>query len=181
MPRSLLVVAFAAILASAASAQQVLDQPLTYPASDWSRFEGQQAGDWVVHENGFGGEDRIEVRSLDPEARTIVLDQLVEGMILRQTIRCTGPDREGAAPGPVAEGDEVVTIGGREFASHWVETRPPCEFGELVEKTWYSKEVPVVGLDGDAAHGGVLRFEAAVDGERTNSSYALLSFGRAGD
>jgi hypothetical protein len=42
----------------------------------------------------------------------------------------------------VAQGKETLTIGGREYAATWYESKGTTEAGESIARTWISDEAP---------------------------------------
>ena len=142
------------------------------PQKSWASFENQVPGDWVVYLDSVGRQRRFEVVAVDPVEKSICIDVSTSSEMLEMTLLCSGDDMvfsretgsksdsdagESQEGTEVFEGEETIEINGNSYACHFIETRVAGQDAEVVQKKWFSKQVPVVFSYGDAAHGGLVK------------------------
>lgn len=138
-------------------------------AGDENPYKNAKVGDWVEYKStseatGFKMDSKMKqtVKEKSDKEITISIEMDMGGNknTQEQKIDLTkeyNPAANSAQPGAKApkveklgEGDEAITVGGKEYKTHWVESKSSVAMGpttlESTVKVWSSKDVPLSGL-----------------------------------
>lgn len=138
-------------------------------AEDENPYKAAKIGDWAEYKsstdaNGFKMESKMKqtVTAKSDKEVTVSIEMDMAGQKHTQETKIDltkayDPAAAGTQPGAKApkitkgkEGDETLTVGGKEYKSHWVESKMTIDMGgqsiESESKSWVSKDVPLGGL-----------------------------------
>jgi len=132
-------------------------------------YKSAKVGDWVEYTshtegNGFKMDSTTKqtVTAKSDKEVTIKIDSEMQGRKNSQETKIDltkkfDPNEMPGMPGgakpkveKIKEGDESVTVGGKQYATHWVENKITMEMQgmkmENQSKTWTAKEAPLGGM-----------------------------------
>jgi hypothetical protein len=138
-------------------------------AGDENPYKAAKVGDWAEYKsstdaNGFKMESKMKqtVKAKTDTEVTVSIEMDMGGQKNTQETKIDltkayDPTTAGTPPGAKPpkvekgkEGDETVSVGGKEYKSHWIESKVTMEMGGQTiateTKTWMSKDVPLGGL-----------------------------------
>ncbi|HLX63042.1 MAG TPA: hypothetical protein VKX17_17360 [Planctomycetota bacterium] len=139
-------------------------------AGDENPFKDAKVGDWVEYKssseaNGYKIESKLKetVSAKTDKEATVSVEMEMGGkknppsemkIDLTKGYDLTTADTQPGAKAPKVEitnqGDETIAAGGKEYKTHWIETKKTVAMGpasiEQNVKFWSSKDVPLSGL-----------------------------------